>query len=316
MKSNKINYLVVGVFVIIMLILFIGSVAMLTGRTGATDEYFAVYDNVTGIKFGTQVRYEGYPIGQVEEVTPIEEQGRMRFRVDMSVIEGWKIPDNSIAEIAAPGLLAAITIAVSAGDSKAALAPGDRIKAQERSDVFAAIGDIAGQIGDLSDNSIKPLLGNLNDSVLAINKLLIGDGAQIIADLKDISTLINDTAPQIVANLDESIDGLKSMTGGESSAKVQAMISSLEKLSNDLNETRNLADVMLESATLAIHDNRGDMDAAVDDLKYVMASTARRIDDINQNLELAARNAAEFTRQIRANPGLLLGGGAPKDEAD
>jgi len=316
MKSNKINYLVVGVFVIVMLILFVGSVAMLTGRTGATDDYYAVYDNVTGIKFGTQVRYEGYPIGQVEEVTPIEEQGRMRFRVDMSVIEGWKIPDNSVAEIAAPGLLAAITIAVSAGDSDAALTPGERIRAQERSDVFAAIGDIAGQIGDLSDNSLKPLLGNLNDSILAINKLLIGDGAQIIADLKDVSALINETAPQIVANLDESIDGLKGMTGGKSSAKVQAMISSLEKLSNDLNETRNLADVMLESATLAIHDNRGDMDAAVDDLKYVMASTARRIDDINQNLELAARNAAEFTRQIRANPGLLLGGGAPKDEAD
>jgi len=316
MKSNKINYLVVGTFVIIMLILFIGSVALLTGRTGAADDYYAVYDNVTGVKFGTQVRYEGYPIGQVEEVTPIVEGGRMRFRVKMSVVEGWKIPEDSVAEIAAPGLLAAITVAVSAGDSKATLKPGDRIRAKERSDIFAAVSDIAGQIGDLSKNSIKPLLANLNDSVLAINKLLIGDGAQIIADLKTVSSTINETAPQIIANLDESVEGLKAITGKDSSQRVKNMLASLERLSKDLNDTRDLADVMLESATLAIHDNRGDVDAAIDDMKYVMASTARRIDDINHNLELAARNAAEFTRQIRANPGLLLGGGAPKDEAD
>jgi phospholipid/cholesterol/gamma-HCH transport system substrate-binding protein len=36
---------------------------------------------------------------------------------------------------------------------------------------------------------------------------------------------------------------------------------------------------------------------------------------INQNLEGAARNMFEFSRQIRQNPGLLLGGKPPTDEA-
>ena len=107
------------------------SAALLTGRTGAVDSYYAVYRNVTGVKFGTQVLYEGYPIGQVEQVTPQERGGRMWFRVDFGVTRGWRIPDDSLAQIAAPGLLAAVAININAGSSKSALKPESEIKAKK-----------------------------------------------------------------------------------------------------------------------------------------------------------------------------------------
>ena len=124
MRTSKINYFIVGLFVIVMIVGLVVSVALLTGRTGATDGYHAYYSNVTGVKFGTQVVYEGYPIGQVIEVVPEEQDGRMRFRVNFDVVQGWRIPDDSIVEIAAPGLLAAVTLAVNAGESATALDPG------------------------------------------------------------------------------------------------------------------------------------------------------------------------------------------------
>ena len=40
MKSNRINYVIVGVFMLTMLAGLIGAVAMLTGRTGAADAYY------------------------------------------------------------------------------------------------------------------------------------------------------------------------------------------------------------------------------------------------------------------------------------
>ena len=95
MRSSKINYLVVGVFVLAMIGVLVVAVALLMGRTGAVDAYHAVYRNVTGIKFGTQVIYEGYPIGQVESVQPEERDGGMVFRVDFSITQGWKIPQDS-----------------------------------------------------------------------------------------------------------------------------------------------------------------------------------------------------------------------------
>ena len=41
------------------------------GRTGATDDYLTVYPNVTGLKHGSPVFYEGYPIGQVSAIEPL-----------------------------------------------------------------------------------------------------------------------------------------------------------------------------------------------------------------------------------------------------
>ena len=80
------------------------SVAVLTGRTGAVDHYYTVYDNVTGVKFGTQVIYEGYPIGQVEQVTPEARAGRMEFRVDFTIKKDWRIPEDSQCSGCAPGI--------------------------------------------------------------------------------------------------------------------------------------------------------------------------------------------------------------------
>ena len=43
--------------------------AVLSGRTGATDPYFILYRNVMGLSVGTQVLYEGYPLGLIEEIS-------------------------------------------------------------------------------------------------------------------------------------------------------------------------------------------------------------------------------------------------------
>ena len=62
-----------------------------------------------------------------------------------------------------------------------------------------------------------------------------------------------------------------------------------------------------------IADPKGDIDAIAAETRYVIQSVSRHIDSINQNMEGAARNMNEFSRQIRANPGLLLSGAKPQD---
>jgi len=194
MRSSKINYLVVGVFVIGMVVALVGSIALLTGRTGATDNYHAYYANVTGVKFGTQVVYEGYPIGQVEAVIPEEKDGRMQFRVNFGVTQGWRIPNDSIGEVAAPGLLAAVTLSIKAGRSKVALKPGEQIISKERSDVFAVVSSVAGQLGELTENNIKPLLTHVDTAVQGINRIIEKEGETLFQDARkvtnDLSALV------------------------------------------------------------------------------------------------------------------------------
>src|SRR5687767_1806663 len=97
MHDSRINYVVVGAFVAVMLAAFVVVISMLAGRTGSSDEYYTVYGNVSGLKFGTIVLYEGYQVGQVESIEPTSAGGKIAFRVNMSVEEGWNIPEDSVA---------------------------------------------------------------------------------------------------------------------------------------------------------------------------------------------------------------------------
>ena len=51
------------------------------------------------------------------------------------------------------------------------------------------------------------------------------------------------------------------------------------------------------------------------EFRYTMNTLSRYAEPVGQNLDLATRDARDFSRQIRQNPGVLLrGAGASADE--
>ena len=330
MRTSKLNYFAVGLFVIAMIAGLIVAVALLTGRTGATDAYHAYYGNVTGVKFGTQVVYEGYPIGQVVEVTPEAKDGRMRFRVDFDVIEDWKIPQDSVVEIAAPGLLAAVTLSIQAGESQTALAPGAEVPASERADVFAAVANVAGDFGDLSNNYLKPLLKNVDSTVLQINEFLQvgGEGRMIAADARDTMSMVRDTMASLkdrIPNIAERLEAilgdaritmhrLNTILTAENQDKIIGMIDNLNAATQKFDTVLITMNSIMKDIDDLVLDPDGDVARTMKESRYIVESVSRNIDSLNQNMDGAARNLYEFSRQIRQNPGLLLGGTAPEDK--
>ncbi len=105
MRDDTRNYIVVGTFVLAMGVALILWIALLSGGTGATDSYSMRYANVTGLDEGTQILYEGYPVGLIEQVSRVSDERDPHFRVDVAIQRGWRIPDDSVAEIKASGLL-------------------------------------------------------------------------------------------------------------------------------------------------------------------------------------------------------------------
>jgi phospholipid/cholesterol/gamma-HCH transport system substrate-binding protein len=308
MKASRLNYFAVGLFVIASVVGLVVSVAILSGRTGATDDYYAVYRNVTGVKFGTQVMYEGYPIGQVETVTPVPEAGRMSFRVDFGVRQGWRIPDDSVATIAAPGLLAAITISIQAGKSPNPLKPGSQVKSQEASNIMAMMSSVAGDLGMLAEQNVKPLLVNLDRVATEVLAILEKDGKGLVRNAAAMIEDINARVPVIAGNIQDFTDRMKKnseeiseLLSPENREKLDRTIANLDKAVKELDQLAALSRGV-------VADNRAD-------IRYVVESVTRHVEAINQNLEGAARNMFEFSRQIRQNPGLLMGGTPPKDTA-
>ena len=307
----------------------VAAVAMLTGRTGAVDDYYAVYDNVTGIEFGTRVLYEGYPVGQIEQITPTQVKGRLRFRTDMTIIEGWKIPKDSVAEIASSGLLAAVSINIRAGIESETVKPGEEIPSAEAGNVMAAMSDLAKDISDLTETDLKPLIANVSRTVGGIGDLLDAKGGALIEDIRLVMADISETTPEIVDNINAFSKKLNESAGKISKvldqdnldaidkilADLQVGADNVAKLSLELDRTRKSVDGLLSNFGTVISDNRLDVDRSIVDLRHTVESVARHISAINQNLEGASRNMYEFSRQIRQNPGLLLGGKPPTDQA-
>ena len=322
MRSSKINYLVVGIFVLAMITVLVVAIATLTGQTGAVDKYHAIYRNVTGVKFGTQVIYEGYPIGQVETVTPEQKDGGMVFRVDFSIVEGWKIPEDSKVEIAAPGLLASKTLSIHAGVSKTALQPGDAVRTLDAPDVFGAMTSLADQLSSLVEKEVKPLLQNVSFAVNDINKFLVGDGMTMVNDANALIKDIGERVPRIADDIETFTNNLNAasrevmqLASAKNRRQVEQILDQLDQATVKFQDVLNATNQVMADVNKLVVDPKGDVDSIVSESRYIIESVSRHIDSINQNMEGAARNMNEFSRQIRANPGLLLSGTDNADQA-
>jgi len=303
MYDSRINYVVVGAFVTAMVTAFVIIISVLAGSTGDTDEYYTVYGNVGGVKLGTLVFYEGYQIGQVNRVTPVGEGAQVRFRVNMAVREGWRIPEDSIARAQVSGLLSAIAIDIRGGKSANILNPGAEIEGGEGTNIFATIADISSEFRDLSSNSIKPLIGSMNKYVNEFGAVTMQHLPQLLQNLEGITASLENTSLAVERDL------LKP----ENREKFDAIVTNLAMVSGQLQETSKLLNSSITNINTMVETNSGNVDEAMRNLRYTLDTVARHVDDIAQNADSTARNMSEFSRSIRNNPRLLLSGANPPD---
>jgi phospholipid/cholesterol/gamma-HCH transport system substrate-binding protein len=293
MRDERRNYVIVGGFVLAMGAALLVWLAVLSGRTGASDPYYILYRNVMGLSVGTQVLFEGYPLGLIEEISQAEDEGGRRFRVDVSLRRGWRIPEDSVASITASGLLSAVVIDIDAGVSGRPLEPGSAIPGLEASSVFSAVTSVAGEFHDLTENNLKPLLKTLSEG-----------------------------APEIVENLEEftadlsvTLERINQVLGPENADRIERILVNAESTSNnfdavsaDLRQTREELDRLFRRANALVEKNEATIEHSIVDLHESLEAVVRHIDDITRNLEATTRNLNEFSRQIRQNPGVLIRG--------
>ncbi len=300
MYSNKINYVLVGCFVMAMIVAAIGSVAVLTGRTGPTDQYFVMLDNVADIKYGTQVRFEGFPVGQVERIEPAEQRESNRFRIAISVEQGWIIPADSVTRIGSSSFLAAKTLDIESGHAEEAVAVGGDISSAAPSDMFTAMQGAASQLAALSEGSVKPLLGTLLSLATTVNR----DTPRITGELATFVQRLNESLVPVQAILaDENVQAIRRAIVN-TEGTTQTLAGASQDLAQAMDKLRSLA----ANLDTLVDANDNGVELTLKDLRYTLAAVARSVDTIVYNFDGTARNMNEFSRLVRNNPGVLLGG--------
>lgn len=309
MKDVRINYVIVGGFVLTMLVALLVVIALLTGRTGSTDTYVTHLNNVQGVKYGTKVTYEGFVVGQVEDIVPLRSDGRTSFRVVLAVRENWPIPEGSIARVAASGILAAMTVDIKGGASEKMLAPGSQIPGGPAANIFATMNEMAGQVAVLNQQGLLPLLANINQRVDSIGSILEKQAPDLLANLVAISSDLAVKAPRITADVQKMTGTLSTQVLNEqNAARIGQTLANVEDLTAGLKDSRHKVDAVLTALDKAVEKNGPTIEASLKDLRYTLQSVARNIDSVTYNLESTSRNFNEFSRQLRENPGVLIGG--------
>lgn len=316
MTGNRVNLAVIGGFVLAALVTLVIVLAVLAGRTGATDDYTTVYPNVTGLKYGSQVFYEGYPVGQVVEITPLHDRARVQFRVRLAIASGWKIPEDSRASTAAPGLLAPVTISIAAGSSSTLLKPGAEIPAGTSHDLMSTVAGAAGTVDRLANDGLLPLFGNVDKQVTAVGSLLDGDVRRLVNNANRVAEAAATTVPPLLADARAITEHLRAVSRQLDGAITPQRLAAIDRII--VNADRATTSLARSSQALEAlsGDSGDDLRVAVRELRLTSESLARHADSITQNLDSASHNLKDLSRQLRANPGLLIRSGAAEPDAE
>lgn len=302
MKRENINYFLVGVVVLVALGMLLASLYVITGRSGPTDEYHVRYRNVAGLAFGTPVFYQGYRIGQVESISPERLEDRTEFRVEFSVQRGWAIPQDSSAQLLSSGLLSDVFISIREGSAAQLLQPGAEIAGKEAGDLFAAVGELAGEVTTLTRDKLTPLVERLGQRLDAIG-----------GKFEEGTPLLLEQSVELIKRLNAGAESLNQILSPSNQSHIEKLLSdssgaasNVRQLTADLAATRKQLDSILGEIDRGVKENRPEVDAAITDLRFALNSVAQRIDAITHNLESASRHFDEFSRQIRKEPNRLI----------
>lgn len=309
MKRETIDYFSVGLFVLAGLGLLLFAMYHLSNGIGDRDKYYTRYRNVAGLSAGTLVTYEGYNIGYVAAIEPLRTDEGLEYRVEMRVQKDWRMPVDSVAQIFANGLLADIVLNISEGRSAAFLEPGATLESRQGGDLFATLGILAGEFGQLSEQGLRPLLDNLNHSVAAVS-----------GDLENRLPAILDSAQRLVDKLDASATHLSAILNADTEVQTRRVLRNVDHAAADFSalggsllEVGEQTQRLLGKLDALVTTSQPELTQAVGDLRRTLQQVTRYSDTILQNLDSTARHASEFSRQIRENPGRLLSGSAPSD---
>lgn len=318
MKRESINYFIVGSFVLIILVVLFFVLHRVTGSIGPTDKYYVIYKNVGGIKYGTSVLYEGYQVGQVEDIEPLRDSGLTSYRITLSVIRDWKIPNDSVASIVASGLLSAISINIQEGSSTTAYLPGETLEGREASNIFAAVNNVAAELNELSKEGLKPFIDNLNSHInnlaTELHILITRDVRPVIKKIdRELDGKVIEDMKILGDKLNESADRLLTLLNNENQENVANFLENIDSASSNLNDlllriedTRIALNDILNDIDTLVENNEGNIDSSISNLQKSLDIIAQHITAIVHHMEGSTRNIHELSRRVRENPGILL----------
>lgn len=328
-QAQRRDLLLAGGLVLAMAAVVLAALALmmpsLFGRAYRLEAYF---QDAEGLDVGMQVLQAGYVIGLVERVQPLfqtddavdpcglwgagaEKQAAARpcFRATLRIQRDWPIPEDSLAQVGAEGLLKGDAIKIMPGQSARRLAGGAIIQVQGREpDLATRVGQLSQSVQSLIDGSIKPVLESIQAQIQSLESLM-GTGEQqgesrkrltgAFENLQVLSERLRDAVdPAAVRDILGSVRAM--------SADLAAMAAQLRGSTGDIQRAvTSYGDLAVDARGL-IQENRPALQKSIDDTQYLLQELSAALTPILTNIEDATRNLSALSRELRNDPKTLL----------
>ncbi|HPY96403.1 MAG TPA: MlaD family protein [Candidatus Cloacimonadota bacterium] len=313
-KAQKIRlgvFLLAGLFCLLVLVILIAGSKMMEKR----DKYYIRYDNtsVSGLQVGGHVMYNGIKIGRIENIQ-IDKKDVTSVIVDLTVIQGTPIKENTEATLIAVGITGLKQIELTGGTNDAKNIPvGSFIKPGKS--LFDNISDKAEVIA----NKVDAVLTNIIEITNKENQTNL---EQTLANLKtisqDIKTPINNSLNNVetltyelsrtLLKANQILEDINTIT---QSGKVNKIVDNLEVATNKLSDidTKKLENEILETGK-KLNETVNKANILMNRIDALVQKNSPDINATIENLRETIENLNEFSRQISDDPSMLINFGS------
>jgi phospholipid/cholesterol/gamma-HCH transport system substrate-binding protein len=277
MKKQNRQAVIVGAFVFFALVIFVLGVMTLGGQQslfnkGATIH--AVFDEVSGLQPGGNVRYAGVKVGTVKAIT-FTKEGKVDVRMNIEKESIDIIKKDVKAKVGADGFIGNKIVVLYGGSPAAPIVQDGQLVYTEKA---------------LSTEEMMETLQQNNKNILAITDNFKTISNQMIQGQGTVGKLLNDEA--LYRDLQTSMASLK-----VAAANAQVMVSDVTAYTARLTSKGSLANDLITDTVIFAR----------------LRSTVREIDGLSEtanrvvdNLQTASRNLTQSMNDPASPVGLLL----------
>lgn len=297
--ETKVNYTIVGIFVLLLGGALIGVAVWLSeGGQYRHDQqkYHAYFDeSVAGLNRNAPVRFRGVEVGRVVDITLAPDHSG-RVQVLMKINRDTPIKQDTFAKLKTQGLTGIASLELAGGSAQSK--PLTKSAGQEYP-VIATQHSFLKQL----DTSVNSLIGNLTETTENINALTDEEMRKsikrMIANLEGLTRMLAEQRPAIEAMLKNSGRTF------ESSAQAAEDIG---KLAKRLNQTAGVVETMATDVSAASRSFRATMDDTRQPMRDLSGQTLPELNALVVEMRELAVTMKRVGSEIEQQPEMLIFG--------
>lgn len=290
--SNEVK---IGAAVLLTLVCFIWLFSFLKGKDLFTNKahYYVIYDKVAGLAESSPVEINGYKVGIVQTIRFINpEKGNLL--VTLMVDKGFRLPENTVAEITTATLIAGMKVQFVMGNGPGTYSSGDTIPGRLAESLITKLEAGLVPIKDKAES----LIVNLDSAIGSLNQIM---DPKFREDLRSgIASLSNTVKGIEKADLGASLANIKQLTGmlAENSDKIRNTFTNLESL------TDTLAAADLYASVNNLRNSLEKITALMDNLNDGKGTAGKLLtnDSVYVNLNNSLSNLNALLEDLKENP--------------